>query len=191
MVNFVAFESSVYLLNRPSSFLSLYGFKPDTVEREMEAIAKQLISVMDILHENPVVRYHRPHVQHDPMQRQSLSTRLAQYIQVELDCYSTLNKQFGNPDPTQPRPVLYVLDRGVDMHAALVHEFTYQAMANDLLYMPDGNRYMYSLYHIYMGIDTNSRHPTGKRISKSTRWMRATPYGHDTVTNTLQRSATI
>jgi syntaxin-binding protein 1 len=36
---------------------------------------------------------------------------------------------------------LYILDRSVDLTAPLVHEFTYQAMANDLLKIEDGVKF--------------------------------------------------
>lgn len=37
------------------------------------------------------------------------------------------------------------MDRSVDVAAAIVHEFTYQAMANDLLPIEDGSKYSYEI----------------------------------------------
>jgi syntaxin-binding protein 1 len=36
-----------------------------------------------------------------------------------------------------------VTDRAIDTVAPLIHEFTYQAMANDLLPIEDGSKYTY------------------------------------------------
>jgi len=38
-----------------------------------------------------------------------------------------------------------ILDRSVDVAAAILHEFTYQAMANDLLTIEDGTKYTYEV----------------------------------------------
>lgn len=38
-----------------------------------------------------------------------------------------------------------ILDRSVDVAAAILHEFTYQAMANDLLTIEDGTKYTYEI----------------------------------------------
>ena len=53
----------------------------------------------------------------------------------------------ANPDfakPTQPprqRATLIITDRSMDMLAPFIHEFTFQAMANDLLPIKDGTKY--------------------------------------------------
>ena len=39
------------------------------------------------------------------------------------------------------RATLIVTDRAMDVVAPLIHEFTYQAMANDLLPIEDGSKY--------------------------------------------------
>src|SRR5688572_19356807 len=44
---------------------------------------------------------------------------------------------------------MIVLDRTLDVFAPLLHEFTYQAMANDLLHIENGRTYTYS----YVGPD--------------------------------------
>ena len=45
------------------------------------------------------------------------------------------------PDPSRQRATLIVTDRAMDVVAPLIHEFTYQAMANDLLPIEDGAKY--------------------------------------------------
>lgn len=46
-------------------------------------------------------------------------------------------------NPPRPRGVLFITDRTMDLYAPLLHEFTYQAMAEDLLPIEDGVKYRY------------------------------------------------
>lgn len=41
----------------------------------------------------------------------------------------------------RPRATLLITDRSMDTIAPFVHEFTYQAMVNDVLPIEDGTRY--------------------------------------------------
>jgi syntaxin-binding protein 1 len=45
--------------------------------------------------------------------------------------------------PDRPPATLVITDRSMDMVAPFVHEFTYQAMANDLLPIEDGAKYTF------------------------------------------------
>lgn len=44
-------------------------------------------------------------------------------------------------DPPRPQSLLFVVDRSMDPVAPFLHEFTYQAMVNDLLDVEDGRTY--------------------------------------------------
>ena len=44
-------------------------------------------------------------------------------------------------DPPRPKAVLFIVDRSMDLAAPFLHEFTYQAMCNDLLDVKDGSKY--------------------------------------------------
>ncbi|KAF7970947.1 hypothetical protein HWV62_22523 [Athelia sp. TMB] len=69
---------------------------------------------------------------------------LAFYTQQLLDEYKKNNPDFGKPsEPSRGRATLFITDRSMDMLAPFIHEFTYQAMANDLLPIEDGTRYTY------------------------------------------------
>ena len=48
-------------------------------------------------------------------------------------------------DPPRPRGTLIITDRSMDVVAPLIHEFTYQAMCNDLLPIEGGTKYTYVL----------------------------------------------
>ncbi|KAE9398544.1 Sec1-like snare protein [Gymnopus androsaceus JB14] len=67
---------------------------------------------------------------------------LAFMVQSNLDEYKKANANFGKND-SRPRGTLIITDRSMDMMAPFLHEFTYQAMANDLLPIEDGTKYTY------------------------------------------------
>ncbi|WVQ75749.1 hypothetical protein IAR50_005380 [Cryptococcus sp. DSM 104548] len=76
------------------------------------------------------------------VQGEYLSKKIAMQVQGDLDEYLQNNPEFP-PASGRPRAVLFVLDRSVDPAAPLLHEFWYQAMANDLLKITDGVHYKY------------------------------------------------
>lgn len=69
---------------------------------------------------------------------------LARFISEELDEYAQWNPNFPPPS-SRPQSILVVTDRSMDLMAPLIHEFTYQAMAHDLLPIKDGDRTTYRL----------------------------------------------
>ncbi|EIW79319.1 Sec1-like snare protein [Coniophora puteana RWD-64-598 SS2] len=73
------------------------------------------------------------------------ATRLLAFmVQQNLDEHKRSNSDFPKPsDPPRPRATLIITDRSMDTVAPLLHEFTYQAMCNDLLPIIDGTKYMY------------------------------------------------
>ncbi|KAJ2914649.1 hypothetical protein MD484_g5748, partial [Candolleomyces efflorescens] len=72
------------------------------------------------------------------------ATRLLAFmVQNNLEEYKKMNPDFGKLDSSRPRGTLIITDRAMDMLAPLVHEFTYQAMANDLLRIENGTSYTY------------------------------------------------
>lgn len=69
-------------------------------------------------------------------------------VQEELDMYKRVNPTWPEPPrdgaglaPQRPQSVLVITDRTLDMVAPFVHEFTYQAMANDLLPIIGGTKF--------------------------------------------------
>ncbi|KAG2757041.1 Sec1-like protein [Suillus brevipes Sb2] len=69
---------------------------------------------------------------------------LAFMVQQNLDEYRRINPEFPKAsDPPRPRGTLIITDRSMDTIAPFIHEFTYQAMCNDLLQIDDGTKYMY------------------------------------------------
>ena len=69
-----------------------------------------------------------------------LCSHLAQFVQDELDLYAQYNEF---PPTNRPRAALYLTDRSMDLCAPFIHEFTYQAMAHDLLSIREGEKVTY------------------------------------------------
>ncbi|TFK26209.1 ras opposite [Coprinopsis marcescibilis] len=67
---------------------------------------------------------------------------LAFMVEANLEEHKKNNPDFGKLDGNRPRGVLIITDRSMDMMAPFVHEFTYQAMAHDVLPITDG-KYTY------------------------------------------------
>jgi len=74
------------------------------------------------------------------------ATRLLAFmVQNNLEEYKKANADFAKHSPNDPRPrgTLLITDRSMDMLTPFIHEFTYQAMANDLLPIENGTKYTY------------------------------------------------
>jgi syntaxin-binding protein 1 len=85
-----------------------------------------------------------------------LSRLIALQVQSNLEDHKKANPDFPVYDPLfkhltllnsvktkdgRQRGTLLITDRAMDVLAPFIHEFTYQAMANDLLPIEDGSRY--------------------------------------------------
>ncbi|KAF9940308.1 vacuolar sorting protein VPS33/slp1 [Mortierella alpina] len=137
-----AIESRVFSLESPSSFYTLYSpAKKMELSSELDTIAKQLVSVIATFGDFPSIRYFRPPETEDGKRTQSM--KLAMLLQSELEAYMRSNPETAGKQ--QGQGTILILDRSVDVTAALVHEFTYQAMANDLLHIEDGTKYSYEV----------------------------------------------
>ncbi|KAG6812785.1 hypothetical protein H0H92_000557 [Tricholoma furcatifolium] len=73
---------------------------------------------------------------------------LAFFVQNALEEYKHNYPDFAkyppsSPEASRPRATLIITDRTMDMLAPFLHEFTYQAMANDLLPIDNGTKYTY------------------------------------------------
>ena len=119
----------------------------------------------------------------DTFQGDQLCQLLAMMVQEELDEYKKANPDY--PPPSQrPQAVMFITDRSMDVMAPFLHEFTYQAMCNDLLKIEDGAKYKLSC-QAFFPVDwwltkcsgTSSRLP--EEFSR-TRWRHCptrTPFG--------------
>ncbi|KAL9113086.1 MAG: hypothetical protein Q9227_002698 [Pyrenula ochraceoflavens] len=114
---------------------SSLNLNPSNAAKEL-----QIVSVCVSLGEYPTIRYYKPRVPtHDAS---VLCSHLAKFVQQELDLYAQYHQDFPPPAP-RPPGVLFIVDRTMDLFSPLVHEFTYQAMALDLLPVQDGDKITY------------------------------------------------
>ena len=88
----------------------------------------------------PKIRYYRP--QGAIHEASVLCTHLAKFVQGELDLYAYHTEKFPPPS-ARPQATLLITDRSMDIMAPLVHEFSYQAMAHDLLPIKDADKVTY------------------------------------------------
>ncbi|KAI9013445.1 Sec1-like protein [Hyaloraphidium curvatum] len=142
-VDFITFESHCFTLDSPETFHRIFSplSPPANQNFELQSIAKRIVSVMATLGEYPNVRWW------DGTQArvggESLTGRLANLVQQEMDDLCRLDPDFPPASPYH-RATLIIADRSIDPVAPLLHEFTYQAMINDLLQIQDGNKYTYT-----------------------------------------------
>ncbi|KAF9461225.1 Sec1-like snare protein [Collybia nuda] len=73
------------------------------------------------------------------------ATKLLSFmVQGNLEEHKKANPEFAKTSElVRPRATLIITDRTMDMLAPFIHEFTYQAMANDLLPIENGVKYTY------------------------------------------------
>lgn len=85
------------------------------------------MSLLITLGDSPFIRYYDQSGQGD-----GICSKLANMVQRECDDLSAADESF----PTQNdyrKTILIIVDRSFDMMAPFLHEFTYQAMMNDLV----------------------------------------------------------
>ncbi|QUC19353.1 uncharacterized protein UV8b_03594 [Ustilaginoidea virens] len=137
-VNFYPKESHLITFRDPWSFPILYHPACNNlIPKHMQALAQKIAGVCITLGEYPKVRYYRPDKAFH--EASVLCSHLARFVQEELDGYAHWNPDFPPPS-NRPQSTLIVTDRSMDLMAPLLHEFTYQAMAHDLLSIKDGDR---------------------------------------------------
>ncbi|EME78857.1 uncharacterized protein MYCFIDRAFT_83796 [Pseudocercospora fijiensis CIRAD86] len=140
-VEFYPRESHLVTFRDPWSFPVL--FHPacnNLVRQHLEDLAQKIVGVCVSLGEYPTIRYYRP--QTPTHEASILCSHLARFVQDELDLYAKFHDDFP-PQTARPRGALYIVDRSMDLFAPLVHEFTYQAMAHDLLPIKEGDKVTY------------------------------------------------
>ncbi|GAA6059866.1 hypothetical protein JCM10212_007071 [Sporobolomyces blumeae] len=156
-INFHPLEPRVFSTKTPHTFLSLYG-PPDgrpedgvmQWEEDIGWMSRSIVNALATLGEYPLIRYYNPpNSFHSPLGPglvvgESIGKRLAERVQMEIDAYARDNSNFPPAaDPPRPRGVLFITDRSMDLFAPFLHEFTYQAMCNDLLDIEKGRKYRY------------------------------------------------
>lgn len=144
-LDFVPIESQCFTLDRGHSMIS--HFNPDVahdiVLAEDKSMAKQLASFCITLGEFPHIRYT------ESSKSNGITGRFSKLLYDELEKHAQVaGADFPSPEcanSSSVKTTLVILDRTVDTMSPLLHEFTYQAMANDLLtFTDDGTKYKYT-----------------------------------------------
>lgn len=148
-IDFYPLESGLYSLNDPQLFHMLFNPEYQNLQdNAAQLIAKKLVGLCVTMGEYPIIRYV---LQEDAMhQAKTVSLKIANYLQTELDLYARMDPGFPpapaiSPLTNNPRPraLIFILDRSIDYTSPLVHEFTYQAMATDVIDIKQGKYYTY------------------------------------------------
>ncbi|KAG6223375.1 hypothetical protein E4U26_004565 [Claviceps purpurea] len=140
-IDFYPRESHLITFRDPWSFPILYHPACNhLIPKHMQSLAQRIAGVCITLGEYPRVRFYRP--KNAVHEASVLCSHLARFVQEELDGYAHWNPNFPPPS-NRPQSTLIVTDRSMDLMAPLLHEFTYQAMAHDLLPIKDADKVTY------------------------------------------------
>lgn len=123
-----ALEQQVFSCDMPLSLIPL--FRPTSANDQVDSLklmSKQILSLLITLGDSPLIRYYDPTGNGD-----GISAKLAKILKKDIDDISALDESFPPPSDFR-RTILIIVDRSFDMMAPLLHEFTYQAMMNDIL----------------------------------------------------------
>lgn len=132
-LDFLAVESNVFHFDKSDALEKLYGI--NTKDPQFTSLlGRKLASVCISLNEHPSIRY-----QGSSPYAKEIATSLHQTILS----YKRNNPSFwtygdDNIHHERERGQILILDRSFDCLSPLMHEYTYQAMANDLLNVEDG-----------------------------------------------------
>ncbi|KAH8594446.1 Sec1 family superfamily protein [Bisporella sp. PMI_857] len=140
-IDFFPRESHLITFRDPWSFPILYHQECNGLVRDhLQSLVQKITGICVLLGEYPKVRYYKP--RNPTHEANVLCTHLARMVQEELDAYAGFNQNFPPPS-SRPQGILLITDRAMDLAAPLVHEFTYQAMAHDLLPIKEGDKVLY------------------------------------------------
>ncbi|KAJ5898098.1 hypothetical protein N7504_008386 [Penicillium tannophilum] len=140
-ISFYPRESHLVTFRDPYSFPIL--FHPgcnNLIRKHLQELAQKIVSLCACLGEYPIIRYFKPRA--PTHEAAVLCSHLARFVQTELDQFAQFQRDFP-PQTNRPRGVLLIVDRSMDTFAPLLHEFTFQAMAHDLLPIKDGDKVTY------------------------------------------------
>eukprot|EP00457_Paulinella_chromatophora_P003913 gb/GEZN01003922.1/.p1 GENE.gb/GEZN01003922.1/~~gb/GEZN01003922.1/.p1 ORF type:complete len:659 (-),score=109.43 gb/GEZN01003922.1/:90-1805(-) len=127
-IDFIAAESKSFHMGLEAGLVIPALYFPDPAELKMQELrreAQKLVSVCLTMKEQPFIRYAGE-------VKSGITKIFAGMVEKELE--TALRKLTGwAPSEDRKRGVVLILDRSMDPVAPLMHEYTYQAMVNDLL----------------------------------------------------------
>ncbi|XP_035224364.1 syntaxin-binding protein 1-like isoform X2 [Stegodyphus dumicola] len=133
---FLPYEAQVYSFDDDDFFATYFNSYSNLSLNSCGVVAKKLMTLLSTLEEFPLLRYRRRFIK---------NLVLAEAVEQELNLYKESFKSDTNPKAKMKRRCqLLILDRGFDCISPVVHEFTFQAMAYDILDIKD-NIYEYTI----------------------------------------------
>lgn len=155
-LEFEVVDGRTFVTGNSEALGLLYGEGTDegtpSADREIKSIARRLATACLTLGEFPYVRFRSPQGSGLSGMRAHVPARIASGV------HEFLTKAATKVDglPAQGSSDLIVLDRGIDPVAAVIHEWTYEAMCHDLLDMRN-NVYRYR-------VETNAGEEEDKEV---------------------------
>lgn len=131
----VPVESRVFLADKttPNSMPIYYNENcGETVLYQIRKAARAIVNAVVVADEYPLIRYWSP--PNATYHAARLPELIADEVQRQLDDYARAISEYPLPSVAEkPRAVLVICDRTLDLFAPLLHEFSYQAMAMDVV----------------------------------------------------------
>lgn len=129
-------ENRVFLVdNQGGNSMPIYFNEncSDLVLTQIQKVALALVNLMVITGEYPLIRFYSPQNQFF-YKATRLSELIADEFQRQIDDHARNNHDFPPvPEQNKARSILLIVDRTIDLYAPLLHEFSYQAMAMDIV----------------------------------------------------------
>ena len=143
-LNFIVTELNAFHLELPATFKTLYGAGVGTATPARSAlaatIASKLVTVCATTNEYPHVRYRAG---------SSITEEIARLFQDGMNSFVASNAAWwyhgGQGHAERERATILLVDRADDPLSPLMHEFTYQAMAHDLLTIDVNGKVSYTV----------------------------------------------
>lgn len=144
----VPVELRVFLADKttPNSMPIFYNENcSDLVLPQVRRAARAIVNCVVVAGEYPLIRFYSlPESTH---QAARLPELIADEVQRQIDEYSRTHHDYPPAScGDKPRAILVICDRTLDLYAPLLHEFTYQAMAMDIVEGLERNgKYVYEV----------------------------------------------
>ena len=129
-INFITSESHVFHLDYNECMRKIFGVQPDP--NFAFFIAGKLTTLCITMNEHPIIKF---------QVNSTFAKTIAVFLQQNMIQYKEKNRSFwtygeeGHQE--RERSVMVILDRSFDALTPLMHEYTYQALAQDLLEIKD------------------------------------------------------
>eukprot|EP01069_Polyplicarium_translucidae_P009058 Polyplicarium_translucidae@DN3284_c0_g2_i7.p1 len=152
-LNFIAYESRIFHLNRPDSLAEVYEGEEGSNMATLGAIADQLLTLCATFKDIPNIRF------------QTGASRFTEQIASLLHAKLKRLDWLG----TRGRTTLVIIDRSIDCAPLFLHEYTYQAVAYDLLDASKAARRFLTMGLMEMSEAPTSDKGGAKHVNKITR----------------------